>query len=150
MAQIYIVQRGSGNRCCGGSDASGIQRGKYSRQRTGAIVHPCPQAAGIQDDLAEQIVEPAQRGANIGFGEGVGQLHLNSVAPQLGLQPFGRPLDDELPMIDGGNVLRQMVGLLKIMRGEHDGQPILARQPGNLAPQVWRCSPSKAASMVEA
>src|SRR5260221_7507839 len=35
-----------------------------------------------------------------------------------------------------GDVLRQVVSLLEVVRGEHDGQPILACQPGDLAPHV--------------
>ena len=39
-------------------------------------------------------------------------------------------------MIDYSDVLRQVVGLFQVVRGKHDGQPILARKPGDLAPHV--------------
>ncbi len=39
-------------------------------------------------------------------------------------------------MVDDGDVLRQVIGLLEVVRRQHDGQPIFARQSGDLAPHV--------------
>ena len=51
-----------------------------------------------------------------------------------------RALGDDVPGVDDPDAVGQHVGLLEVLRGEEDGHAVLAREPGDLGPQVGAAS----------
>ena len=55
--------------------------------------------------------------------------------PDLGLQVGGRPLRDDLPLVDDPDPVGEDVGLLEVLRREEDRDAVLAPEQRNLFPE---------------
>ena len=137
LAQIHVVERGPGDRRGGDADAGGIERREQSRAARWRRYPPAPAGCGPPARSRGAVPSsPPSAAWTWPRRNGLGKLHLDGVAAQLGFQPLRRALDHDLPVVDDGDALRQVVGLFQVVRRQHDGQPVLARQPGDLAPHV--------------
>ena len=65
----------------------------------------------------------------------VGGNRLDRRPPDLRLQLRGRALGDDVPVVDDPDPVGERVGLLEVLRGQEDGDAVLAREPRDLAPE---------------
>ena len=79
---------------------------------------------------------PANAGDGGAHGRRVGldQAHTHRVAVQRGLELLGRALHDRAPAVDEQQFVGEPIGLFHVVRGEHDGEGLLAREPPDLRP----------------
>jgi hypothetical protein len=61
---------------------------------------------------------------------------VDRVAVELGLEGLGRAAGDDPAVVDDGEVVGQVVGLLEIVGGQQDREPAVARQRGDLRPEL--------------
>ena len=66
----------------------------------------------------------------------VAQLDLDGVAAQLALELVRAALGHDPAVVDDGQPAGQAVGLLQVVGGEQDGEPLRAGQVGDLGPHV--------------
>jgi hypothetical protein len=81
--------------------------------------------------------EPRGAGEGAANRGGIGRLDElddDGVAPQLGLQPLRRPLGHDAAAVDDGEPVREVVGLLQVVRREQHRQLLEAGEAADLLP----------------
>ena len=103
----------------------------------GTAVAPLATLARRRTPSLETSFTPSSRSTAVCAAVAIGadQLDLDRVAAELRLQLLRRALDDDLPVVDDRQAPRQPVGLLEVVGGQQDGEP-LAGQAGDLLPHV--------------
>ena len=64
----------------------------------------------------------------------IGELDVHGVAAEFALELVGRALGDDPPAVHDGQPAGEPVGLLQVVRGEQDGQPLVGGEPPDLVP----------------
>src|SRR6266508_391262 len=103
----------------------------------GTAVAPLATLARRRTPSLETSFTPSSRSTAVCAAVAIGadQLDLDRIAAELRLQLLRRALDDDLPVVDDRQAPRQPVGLLEVVGGQQDGEP-LAGQAGDLLPHV--------------
>ncbi len=60
----------------------------------------------------------------------------HQIAGDPALERVGRPLGDDLPVVDDQDPIAERVGLVEVVGGEKDGRPELVAQPADVVPEV--------------
>src|SRR3712207_6278671 len=114
----------------GDLEVSGVQGAHHVGEV--AVVEAYGHGPGLGGDL------PAE--ATQGLGDGITLRRvrgrsLDAGAADLGLQRLRRVLGDDPTLVYDPYPVRQHVGLLQILRGQEDRNPVLTRKPAHLGPQ---------------
>ena len=84
---------------------------------------------------AERLAVGSERGGEplaIGL---VGRDRVHARQPDLGLERGRRALGDDVPVVDDPDPVGEHVGLLEVLRGQEDGDAVLAGEPRDLVPE---------------
>lgn len=133
VAQIDVVEGGAGHGGGGDRRTGPLQGGEQYGDGRGAVLGAHAHPAAVD----QHLVHPGQSGERGGDGPGVApgaQLHVDGVAPEFTLEFVGGALDDDPAAVDDRDAFGEPVGLLQVVRGEDDGQPLVVGQPGDLLP----------------
>ena len=113
-------------------DSFGVERADDACEVTDAVLEPDRDALrGAARRLAELLEDARDR---LGRGA-VGGNRLDRRPPDLRLQLGGRALGHDVPVVDDPDAVGERVGLLEVLRGQEDGDAVLAREPRHLAPE---------------
>src|SRR5436305_234702 len=74
---------------------------------------------------AAELVECA---GHVAVALGLGQLDVDGVATQVGLEPLGRALGHHATAVHDRELRGEVVGLLEVVGGEQDREALVARQ----------------------
>jgi hypothetical protein len=112
-------------------DAGGIECANDVRELLGAVVQPNGGAVrGSGHELAEALEHARSALAIV-----VGGDRRDRRAADLGLELGRRSLGDDLAPVDDPDPVGELLGLLEVLGGEEDGDPLVAREMRNLIPE---------------
>ena len=84
---------------------------------------------------AERLAEGRERGGEpVAIGL-VGRDRVHARQPDLGLERGRRALGDDVAVVDDPDPVREHVRLLEVLRGQEDGDAVLAGEPRDLVPE---------------
>ncbi len=126
MAQVDVVQRRSGDRRGDDRDLHPIEGGENGGQRRRAVGHPAVDLPAVHrgfadpGDLVQSRGDPVRESA-VGNGR---ELQVDGVTTQLALEFVRAAFDEDAAVVDDGDLGCKPVGLLQVVGGEQDRQPV--------------------------
>ena len=135
MAQVDVVEGRPRDGRGAHGDAGRLDGGDGRRDDACAVVGAGAHGSALADDLVEQR-DPGEALGRNGSRCGVGQLEDEAVAAQLALELVGSPGCDDASVVDDGEPIGEVVGLVEVVRRQQDGHPLGARHPGDLRPHL--------------
>ncbi len=132
LGQEDVVERRLVQAQVGDPEVLGVERAHDVGQPVGPAVEPHGLGAGGGAAPLAEAVEHAAQAVAIG---GVDRDGLDRGAADLGLQLPRRALGDDRAAVDDPDAVGEHVGLLEVLRGEEDRDPVLLGQAPDLLPQ---------------
>ena len=109
-----------------------VQRADDLGELVGALVEPHGDAARPGRRLGAEAGEHLAHALAVGVVDGRG---LDGRPADLGLELIRRALGDDLAGVDDPDPIGERVGLLEVLGGEEDGDPVRGREPLDLIPK---------------